>query len=53
MDDSKGSSTFCKGEFLRPKSSLGNLEVMTAIVMEMIIYLEGFIFRVDEVKVMK
>ena len=53
MDDSQDSSTFCKGEFLRLKSSLGNLEVMTAIVMKMYMYLEGFIFRVDEVKVMK
>lgn len=34
-----------RGEFLRPKSSLGILEVMTAIVMEMNLYLEGDLFR--------
>lgn len=49
MDDSQGSSTFCKAELLRLISSLGNLEV----VMKMKIYLEGFILRVDEVKVIK
>ena len=53
MDDSQGSSTFCKSELLRLISSLGNLEVMTAIGMKMKIYLEGFILRVDEVKVIK